>query len=53
MNTASLDFDELCNKSIPAPWIPPQEVGANFEEYDEDERVEPYQDDGTGWDAQF
>jgi len=25
----------------------------HFDEYDEDEEVEPYAEDGSGWDASF
>ena len=51
--SAPIDFEALIKKELPAPWTPPLEVDQNFEAYEEDDRVEPYMDDGTGWDAGF
>lgn len=51
------DWDSLINKRL-KPSIVPQIKNnmdlSNFDDYpDEDEDVEPYTDDGTGWDADF
>lgn len=53
---AKIDFNELIRKRIKAPWIPPikdQLDTSNFDEYPEDEYVQPYKGDGTNWDADF
>jgi protein kinase X len=50
-----LDWDALLRKELPAPWKPrlsnPLDT-SNFEEYDEDDRVEQYNGDDA-WDANF
>lgn len=52
----SLNFDELYAKSIPAPWKPPLSSPldtSHFDEYAEDDNVEAYVDDGSGWEKSF
>ncbi len=51
-----LDFEELVHKRIAAPWKPelrdPLDT-SHFDEYDEEDDVEVYRDDGSGWDKNF
>lgn len=53
---ASIDWDRLAAKSLPAPFVPniknPLD-SSNFDPYDEDDFVEPYVDDGTTPFARF
>mmetsp|Transcript_17924 Transcript_17924/g.39540 ORF Transcript_17924/g.39540 Transcript_17924/m.39540 type:complete len:267 (-) Transcript_17924:7-807(-) len=52
----NIDFKELVRKRIKAPWVPPIRDAldtSNFDDYPEDEYVEPYRPDGTNWDAKF
>lgn len=50
-----LDWEALYRKELPAPWRPvvrsPLDT-SHFDQYDEEERVEPYRagDDPNGWD---
>lgn len=51
-----IDFAALRAKTISAPWIPPVSAADDcslFDTYDEADPVEPYQDDGSNWDAEF
>ena len=51
-----LDWRELYRKRIKAPWIPDIKSHldtSNFEPYDEDDSVDPYMDNGNGWDNDF
>lgn len=51
-----LDWDALRARRIPAPWRPrlsnPLDT-SNFDEYEEDDSVEHYRDDGSHWDKDF
>jgi serine/threonine protein kinase len=51
-----LSFDDLYHRRIAAPWRPdladPLDTH-HFDEYDEEDDVEPYRDDGSGWDRDF
>lgn len=52
----SLDWEDLKAKRIPAPWKPKLRDlldTSNFDSYDEDDSVQPYIDDGSGWDKDF
>ena len=51
-----INFDDLHSKSIPAPWLPKISSmldTSHFDEYVEDDRVEEYRDDGSGWEKNF
>ena len=51
-----VDWSALEAKRIAAPWVPPLKDpfdASHFDPYDEDDEVEAYTDDGTGWDADF
>ena len=51
-----VDWSALEAKRIGAPWVPPLKNpfdASHFDPYDEDDEVEPYTDDGSGWDADF
>ena len=52
-----MDFEKLLKRELPAPWVPQLKDdfdSSNFDPYDEDEYViEPYQDDGSNWYADF
>jgi CRP-like cAMP-binding protein len=51
-----VDWDALTAKRIAAPWVPPLKDPfdtSHFDPYEEDEEIEPYSDDGSGWDADF
>eukprot|EP01029_Cantina_marsupialis_P005984 TRINITY_DN1650_c0_g1_i1.p1 TRINITY_DN1650_c0_g1~~TRINITY_DN1650_c0_g1_i1.p1 ORF type:complete len:869 (+),score=216.79 TRINITY_DN1650_c0_g1_i1:141-2747(+) len=53
---SSLNWDELLDKQIPAPWIPALKTETDlqyFEDDIEDHEFTPYVDDGTGWDKEF
>lgn len=53
---APIDWDALVAKRIAAPWKPPLKDPfdtSHFDPYDEDDEVERYEDDGSGWDAEF
>jgi cGMP-dependent protein kinase len=51
-----IEWDALRAKKLPAPWVPkvkdPLDT-SNFDPYDEEDDVQPYRDDGSGWDAEF
>lgn len=52
----SIDWNELKRKRVKAPWVPPIRDNldtSNFDEYPEDDYVEPYKSTGTHWDADF
>lgn len=49
-------WERLRSMREKTPWIPPLKSAtdtSNFDPYDEEEDVEPYRDDGTGWDKDF
>lgn len=51
----TIDWDALYRKAVPAPWRPVVRSlvdTSNFDQYDEDDRVEPYRagDDPNAWD---
>lgn len=51
-----MDWDALRARQLDSPWRPPIKNAldtSNFEEYEEEDDVEPYVDDGTNWDADF
>jgi len=51
-----IDWNELVRKRSKAPWVPPikdSKDTSNFDEYPEDDYVEPYKPDGSNWDADF
>jgi hypothetical protein len=52
-----MNWEALLQRTLPAPWVPhltDDFDASNFDEYDEDEYViEPYNDDGSNWDADF
>ena len=52
----SLDFDALVHRTLPSPWQPeltdPLDTH-HFDEYDEEDDVEPYRDDGSNWEKDF
>lgn len=51
-----LKWDKLYKKELKAPWIPtvknPLDT-SNFEPYEEEDDVIPYDDDGTNWETKF
>lgn len=51
-----LPWDALLAKRIKAPWLPavkdPFDASC-FDRYDGPEDIQPYVDDGSGWDADF
>lgn len=52
----AIDWDKLRRKEIAAPWKPRVRDmldTSNFDSYDERDKVEPYRDDGSNWDATF
>ncbi len=51
-----VDWAALFAKRIPAPWRPKLANAtdtSHFDEYDEDDTMEPYVDDGSHWDRDF
>lgn len=51
-----VDWAALEAKRIAAPWVPPLKDPfdtSHFDPYDEDDTVEPYSDDGSGWETDF
>ncbi|RYY35050.1 hypothetical protein EON62_02800 [archaeon] len=53
---ASVKWDKLRAKELAPPWRPKVASAldtSNFDAYDEDDRVHPYRDDGSKWDATF
>jgi hypothetical protein len=51
-----VDWSRLRRKEIRAPWKPKLSNHldtSNFDEYDEDDKIEPYKDDGSRWEASF
>ncbi len=53
---AGFDWTALYEKRLPAPIVPkiksPEDT-SNFDDYPDDDKVPPYQDNGTDWDADF
>ena len=54
----TVSFEDLRAKALPAPWLPTLASKldtSHFDEYAEDDAVEPYVDDGSrgAWDAAF
>mmetsp|Transcript_15644 Transcript_15644/g.27281 ORF Transcript_15644/g.27281 Transcript_15644/m.27281 type:complete len:806 (-) Transcript_15644:1313-3730(-) len=52
----TIDYNELRRKRIKAPWIPPIKDSfdtSNFDEYPEDDTIEPYTSNGSNWDEKF
>jgi len=52
----SFNWDDLESKKLEAPYIPPirDELDvSNFDNYEEDDRVMKYKDDGKGWFESF
>ena len=46
------NWDRLESKKLEAPYMPPIRDAldtSNFDDYEEDDRVMPYRDDGKGW----
>jgi len=53
---APIDWSALRGKAVRAPWRPRVSNAldtSHFDEYDEDDAVTAYRDDGSGWDASF
>lgn len=51
-----VDWPALLGKKLTAPWVPPLKDAFDsgcFDAYEGDESIAPYQDDGSGWDAEF
>jgi len=52
----SIDWKKLVERKVSTPWKPAirgKMDTSNFDEYDEDDYVEPYRDDGSNWDRDF
>ena len=52
-----MDWNALVEKKLTAPFVPDiknDEDTSNFEvEEDDDDEIDPYEDDGTDWEADF
>ena len=51
-----INWQDLLDKKIAAPWLPPIKNPLDtsmFDEYDEDDGVDPFVDDGSGWFDEF
>jgi len=51
-----MDWGALRRRALTAPWRPKLSNAldtSNFDDYDEEDKVQPYADDGSGWDASF
>lgn len=52
----SIDWAKLSKRKVSTPWKPTirsKTDTSNFDEYDEEDYVEPYRDDGSNWDREF
>jgi hypothetical protein len=51
-----LDFDALVARTLEAPWVPELDNPLDthhFDEYSDDDDVEPYDNGGDEWDRDF